>query len=160
LAPPKATTSTKTEKDGEALFKSIGCTLCHTQTLVTGESVFTGQNRVSFQPYTDVALHHMGSGLADFISQGGAGPDEFRTAPLWGVGQRIFFLHDGRARPDTGGLLKAVLSHKSTNPACTAGQTSTPDGVTCRSEANAVIDVFELLPADQQQDILNFLRSL
>jgi len=34
--------------------------------------------------------------LADNISQGSAGPDEFRSAPLWGVGQRLFFLHDGR----------------------------------------------------------------
>jgi hypothetical protein len=38
----------------------------------------------------------MGRGLADGIAQGGAGLDEFRTAPLWGVGQRVFFLHDGR----------------------------------------------------------------
>jgi CxxC motif-containing protein (DUF1111 family) len=34
--------------------------------------------------------------LSDGITQGGDGPDEFRTAPLWGVGQRVFFLHDGR----------------------------------------------------------------
>jgi CxxC motif-containing protein (DUF1111 family) len=160
LAPPTATTSTKSEKDGAGFFRSIGCTLCHTQTLTTGESVFTGQNRVSFQPYTDVALHHMGPGLADFISQGSAGPDEFRTAPLWGAGQRIFFLHDGRAGPNNGGLLKAILSHRSTNPACAEGQASTPDGVACRSEANPIVDVFELLPAARQQDILNFLRSL
>ena len=38
----------------------------------------------------------MGPGLADGIVQGGAQGDEFRTAPLWGLGQRIFFLHDGR----------------------------------------------------------------
>jgi CxxC motif-containing protein (DUF1111 family) len=38
----------------------------------------------------------MGSNLADGIKQGAAGPDPFRTAPLWGVGQRLFFLHDGR----------------------------------------------------------------
>ena len=38
----------------------------------------------------------MGSKLADGVTQGAAGPDEFRTAPLWGAGQRLFFLHDGR----------------------------------------------------------------
>ena len=46
--------------------------------------------------YSDVALHQMGPGLADDILQGAAAGDEFRTAPLWGLGQRIFFLHDGR----------------------------------------------------------------
>ncbi len=58
-------------------------------------------------------------------SQGSAGPDEFRTAPLWGVGQRIFFLHDGRATPANGGLLRAIEDH--------AGQ---------GSEANQVISLF------------------
>jgi CxxC motif-containing protein (DUF1111 family) len=159
-APPKPTTSTTSEKNGLSLFRSIGCTLCHTQTLITEESIFTGQTHVSFQPYTDVAIHHMGPGLADFVPQGGAGPDEFRTAPLWGAGQRIFFLHDGRSGPANGGLLNAILAHESTNPACAAGQAFTPDGVACRSEANAVVDKFEALTPSQQQDILNFLRSL
>jgi CxxC motif-containing protein (DUF1111 family) len=159
-APPKPTTSTSSELNGASLFQSIGCTLCHTQTLVTEESIFTGQTHVSFQPYTDVALHHMGPGLADFVSQGVAGPDEFRTAPLWGVGQRIFFLHDGRAGPSNGGLLRAILLHDSVNPNCVSGQTFTSDGVACRSEATNVTERFEALSPSQQQDILNFLRSL
>jgi CxxC motif-containing protein (DUF1111 family) len=46
--------------------------------------------------FSDLLVHHLGEGLSDGITQGGAGPDEFRTAPLWGVGQRVFFLHDGR----------------------------------------------------------------
>jgi CxxC motif-containing protein (DUF1111 family) len=70
---------------------------------------------------------------------GNAAADEFRTAPLWGIGQRLFFLHDGR----TNDLLQAIQSHAS-------------DG----SEANAVIGNFNALPAPSQQDILNFLRSL
>ena len=49
-------------------------------------------------------VHHMGVQLADDIIQGQAGPDEFRTTPLWGVGQRIFFMHDGR----TADLLEAI----------------------------------------------------
>ena len=85
----------------------------------------------------------MGSGLADNISQGTAGPDEFRTAPLWGVGQRLFFLHDGRADTANGGLLKAIEDHAGSG-----------------SEANRVIDLFQQLNAQQQQDLLNFLRSL
>jgi len=81
----------------------------------------------------------MGSGLADGISQGGAGPDEFRTAPLWGLGQRIFFLHDGR----TSDLLVAIEAHQSQG-----------------SEANGVIRTFNNLTEGQKQDLLNFLRSL
>jgi CxxC motif-containing protein (DUF1111 family) len=85
----------------------------------------------------------MGSSLADNVSQGSAGPDEFRTAPLWGVGQRIFFLHDGRATPANGGLLTAIESHASSG-----------------SEANQVISLFNALTDRQKQDLLNFLRSL
>ncbi|MGB6159322.1 MAG: di-heme oxidoredictase family protein, partial [Acidobacteriaceae bacterium] len=79
----------------------------------------------------------------DLITQGGAGPDEFRTAPLWGVGQRLFFLHDGRATPNNGGLLTAILDHASSG-----------------SEANAVVSNFQHLTQQQQQELLNFLRSL
>ena len=85
----------------------------------------------------------MGSGLADNVAQGGAGPDEFRTAPLWGVGQRVFFLHDGRATPANGGLLTAIQAHASRG-----------------SEANQVISLFNQLPPQEKQELLNFLRSL
>ena len=81
----------------------------------------------------------MGRALADGITQGAAGPDEFRTAPLWGVGQRVFFLHDGR----TSDLVEAIEGHRS------------PD-----SEASAVVRRFENLGTQQQQDLINFLRSL
>jgi CxxC motif-containing protein (DUF1111 family) len=165
-APPTPTTATQSELNGKALFGAsnstpgIGCVLCHSASLTTDRSPFTGMGGFTFAPYSDVALHHMGPGLADFVGQGVAGPDEFRTAPLWGVGQRIFFLHDGRAGPGNGGLLTAILAHKSTNPNCVAGQVSTPDGVRCNSEANTVINQFTALTSSQQQDILNFLRSL
>jgi CxxC motif-containing protein (DUF1111 family) len=59
--------------------------------------------------YSDLLLHHMGPGLADDIVQGNASGDEFRTAPLWGLGQRIFFLHDGRTRD----LIEAIRAHRS-----------------------------------------------
>ena len=81
----------------------------------------------------------MGPGLADGVSQGEAGPREFRTAPLWGLGQRIFFLHDGR----TSDLIAAIKAHASTG-----------------SEANGVVNNFLGLSEAQKQDLLNFLRSL
>jgi len=81
--------------------------------------------------------------LSDQVSQGAAGPNDFRTAPLWGVGQRVFFLHDGRATPANGGLLQAIEAHASQG-----------------SEANGVISLFNGLSDSQKQDLLNFLRSL
>jgi len=81
----------------------------------------------------------MGTGLADNVGQGGAGGDQFRTAPLWGLGQRIFLLHDGR----TTDLMQAIQAHASTG-----------------SEANTVISNFNSLSVAQQQALLDFLRSL
>ncbi len=81
----------------------------------------------------------MGVGLADGVSQGQAGPRDFRTAPLWGLGQRIFFLHDGRTKD----LVEAIQAHQSSG-----------------SEASGVITRFNSLRDDTKQDILNFLRSL
>ena len=93
----------------------------------------------TYNPFSDFALHHMGSVLADGVTQGAAGPDQFRTAPLWGVGQRLFFLHDGR----TSDLLQAIQAHSSNG-----------------SEANSVTRRFNSLSRSQKQDVLNFLRSL
>ncbi len=95
--------------------------------------------------YSDLVLHNMGPGLADDIAQVQAGPDEFRTAPLWGLGQRLFFLHDGRTRD----LVEAIQAHAS------AG-----DRRFGPSEANGVIAAYNRLGEQQKQDLLNFLRSL
>ncbi len=159
-APPTPTTSTTSEKNGAALFNSVGCNLCHTVSQVAEESPFPGRSNLTYKPYSDIAIHHMGPGLADFVSQGAAGPDEFRTAPLWGVGQRIFFLHDGRSGPANGGLIDAVRQHYSKDPSCAPGQQFNAAGVACASEANGVIAKAAALTTSQQQDILNFLRSL
>ena len=161
-APPAATTATTSERNGQTLFSSVGCNLCHSPALQTGASPYPGQGNVTARPYSDFALHHMSAGLADFVSQGDAGADEFRTAPLWGVGQRIFFLHDGRAGPANGGLTAAIRAHRSFSfdLLCLLGATVGSDGVNCVSEANAVVDRYNGLTAAQKQDLLNFLRSL
>jgi len=169
-APPTPTTHTTSELNGQSLFSSIGCALCHTVSLTTAASPFTGMGGVTYHPYSDVAIHHMGTDLLDGVMQGGAGPDEFRTAPLWGVGQRLFFLHDGR----TSNLLTAILVHADDGGQCTTteftasfldesnGSIYQPDSRTqfCGSEANGVISNFRNLSTSQKQDILNFLRSL
>ena len=149
LAPPPtgsvvlngSTVSASTISAGASLFSSIGCAICHNPTVGTTQvSNFTSSlSRAPVNAYSDIAIHHMGSGLADNVSQGGAGGDQFRTAPLWGLGQRIFLLHDGRTKD----LVDAIREHASQG-----------------SEANGVIHNFNRLNPQQQQDLLNFLRSL
>ena len=147
-SPPVPAPATQSTTNGANLFSSIGCALCHSPSLTSGASPYTGMSGVTYQPYSDFALHHMGDNLADGINQGAAGPDQFRTAPLWGLGQRLFFLHDGR----TADLLQAIKDHADSGK-CRGRQN-------CGSEADAVIHNFKGLNSSQVQDLLNFLRSL
>jgi CxxC motif-containing protein (DUF1111 family) len=144
LKPPIASTTNPggatSISNGSQMFNAIGCALCHTPTLPTTQSSMTADlNNANANLFSDLLVHNMGSNLADGVSQGTAGPDEFRSAPLWGLGQRIFLLHDGR----TTDLVEAIKEHASQG-----------------SEANGVIRNFNHLSPRQQQDLLNFLRSL
>jgi CxxC motif-containing protein (DUF1111 family) len=147
LAPPAPAPATPATVAGRAVFEEVGCAYCHTPRLMTGKAIASGSATspsaaLSNRPvnlYSDLLVHHMGSALGDGITQGGAGPDEFRTAPLWGVGQRAFFLHDGRTRS----LVEAIAAHRSRG-----------------SEASGVIARFERLPTPQKQQLVDFLRSL
>src|SRR5437588_10034406 len=149
LAPPKPSEDTpggvQSIGRGRSLFSGTGCALCHTPTMHTGNSSVAALRNKPVNLYSDLMVHDMGPGLADGVTQGQAGPREFRTAPLWGLGQRIFFLHDGR----TSDLVAAIEAHYSHG-------TTTRDA----SEANAVVRMFNNLPENQKQDLLNFLRSL
>jgi CxxC motif-containing protein (DUF1111 family) len=145
LAPPTPAPDTASIVRGRAAFAAVGCALCHTPTLMTGRSPIAALDAKPANLYSDLLVHNMGAALADDIVQGEAGPDEFRTAPLWGLGQRIFFLHDGR----TSDLLEAIRAHRS--PAT---------GRYRASEANGVVERFQSLGERDKQDVLNFLRSL
>jgi len=125
---------------GRTLFSSVGCAVCHTPSLTTQPSQLTaGLGNATANLFSDLEVHHMGTGLADNVSQGGAGGDQFRSAPLWGLGQRIFFLHDGR----TNNLVTVINAHGSTG-----------------SEANASLNAAAALSLTDQQNLINFLRSL
>jgi CxxC motif-containing protein (DUF1111 family) len=147
LAPPAPAPDTPSTVKGRAAFVRVGCAQCHTPSLTTGKMIASGSStspsaalsNQTVNLFSDLLVHHMGRALADGITQGGAGPDEFRTAPLWGVGQRIFFLHDGR----TSNLVEVIHAHRSRD-----------------SEASKVIERFDRLNTEEQQDIINFLRSL
>ncbi len=146
LGPPPPAPPTPSTQHGSAVFASIGCALCHVPAMTTGTGRVPGQQAASaalsnrqVALYSDLLVHHMGTRLADGITQGGAGPDEFRTAPLWGLGQRAFFLHDGR----TSNLVQVIQFHASQG-----------------SEANQIVQNYAALSPRDQQDLINFLRSL
>jgi CxxC motif-containing protein (DUF1111 family) len=143
-APMPSTTTpggTTSINNGLALFRAIGCATCHTPTVgnTQASNFTTSLSNAPVNAFSDLEIHHMGTGLADNVSQGGAGGDQFRTAPLWGLSQRIFLLHDGR----TTNLMHAIEAHHSSG-----------------SEATQVEENFDLLSPTQKQDLLNFLRSL
>ena len=139
LAPPTPAAPTASTTNGLAVFNAVGCADCHTPSLTTGPSPFgVDLDNATYSPFSDIALHNMGA-LADRVPQGGAGSDEFRSAPLWGAGQRLFFLHDGR----TANIVTAINAHFSTG-----------------SEANTSVSNLAARSATDQQNLVNFLRSL
>ena len=155
---------------GQHLFSQIGCALCHTPSFKTpgmanpqGPSQEIGPHVVALRGktvnlYSDLLVHHMGATLADNIVQGDAGPDEFRTTPLWGLGTRLFLLHDGR----TSDLLVAIRDHYSA-PHSDGGDNPAKDAHSRGyrpSEANGVIERFESLREEDKRAILEFLRDL
>jgi cytochrome c peroxidase len=164
LDAPQPVGFSSTAARGSALFGTgpehpgIGCAACHTPTMVTPpRSETAALQKLTVHPYSDLLIHHMGRNLADDITQGLATGDMFRTTPLWGVGQRRFFLHDGR----TTDLLKAIEAHYSAASDCDDDR-ERQTRPTCYgpSEANTVVGRFRALAPADQQAILDFLRSL
>jgi hypothetical protein len=159
-APQPAALSASAQR-GEQLFgidsarPGIGCAACHTPRMMTPpRSETAALENVTARLFSDLLVHHMGKGLADDITQGTATGDMFRTTPLWGVGQRVFFLHDGR----TSDLMKAIEAHFSgAGDECESDDRS---GCYGPSEANAVVRRFNALSRSDKQAILDFLRSL
>jgi CxxC motif-containing protein (DUF1111 family) len=141
--------------NGQVQFDSIGCVLCHLGAVgtVAGVTPFKtppssiqALSKVQVNLFSDLLVHHMGSCDADNVVQGQAAGDEFRTAPLWGAGQRAFFMHDGRDNS----IVQAVEDHYCATVTSQYGP----------SEANAVVDAFNALSTTNQQDLINFLRTL
>ena len=121
---------------GEAIFHEVGCAGCHTPSLRTGPSPIAALADQDVPLYSDLLIHDLGEYLADGIRQGEAGGTEWRTAPLWGLGRRLWFLHDGRATD----LRTAVELHN--------------------GEAKDSRDRLFTRKRDDLQDVLTFLRSL
>jgi len=145
MAPPTPGQQNSSTTNGKTQFTNAGCVYCHTTSFTTPATSRPALGSITINLYSDILVHHMGPGLADGLQQGSAGPDEFRTAPLWGIGQRLWFLHDGR----TSNIVTAIEDHFS------VGNSSYP-----ASEANQSVTNFNNLSPKNQQDLVNFLRSL
>ncbi len=142
-APPRRQANDPEVQAGERLFGIIGCAGCHAPSLYTGPSDIQALSRVVIHPYTDLLLHDMGADLDDGYTEGTALTSEWRTPPLWGLGLAEdsqggspFYLHDGRART----LETAIEFHN--------------------GEAAASRSAFQRLSPTEQQQLLQFLRSL
>lgn len=136
LPPPPPGTDVES---GRALFASAGCAACHVPKVpVAMADGTTGE----IAPYTDLLLHDMGESLADGMPEAAATGREWRTAPLWGLGQvrrtpdRAGYLHDGRARS----VAEAILWHG--------------------GEATPAREAFTRLDASSREALLKFLDSL
>jgi CxxC motif-containing protein (DUF1111 family) len=126
------------ERAGKKLFNSIGCADCHTANLGPIDGI-----------YSDLLLHKMGKELVgggaynappreipDMPTVEGAQPGEWRTPPLWGVGDSPPYLHDGRAAT----LDVAIQKH--------GGQ------------AEDSADRFRKLNPTEQNELIAFLKTL
>jgi CxxC motif-containing protein (DUF1111 family) len=129
---------------GEAAFNKAGCNVCHKKSMTTGNHANAALRFKTVNLFSDLIVHNVGTG--DGITQGLANGNQFRTAPLWGVGQRLFFLHDG-SKTD---LVEVINTHG--------------------GEATRVINNFNgvsvgtdksfNLTAVERQNLVFFLRSL
>jgi len=129
---------------GETAFNKAGCAVCHVKSMTTGNHATAALRFQTANLFSDLLVHDIGT--ADDIAQGGATGTQFRTAPLWGVGQRLFFLHDGRAAD----LVQAINAH--------AGEATRVinnfNGVSVGADATFNLN------GTEQLNLLQFLRSL
>ena len=128
---------------GKNLFNQINCVGCHKSTLQTSYSPIKGLSYKTFNPYTDLLLHDMGSGLDDGYTEGSAKTYEWKTPPLWGIGLsensqggNYFLMHDGRARS----IEQAILMH---------------GGEATSSKTN-----YQNLSQPDKESLLKFIKSL
>jgi CxxC motif-containing protein (DUF1111 family) len=129
---------------GEKLFEQAGCAACHLPTLTTGAKFppLPQLANQTFHPYTDLLLHDMGEALADGRPDYRAGPRDWRTPALWGLGLSVVvngsqaMLHDGRAR----NAAEAILWH---------------DG-----EGRQAREAFRTMPKAEREALLRFLASI
>ncbi len=127
--PPRTKTDPAREDEGEQIFETVGCGSCHVPSFPTTDGA-------EVHPYSDLLLHDVAEDGVLGIEEGAAGIHDFRTPPLWGLGQTGPYMHDGRASS----IEAAIGAH--------AGEAS-------RSR-NAV----SALSSEERAALLAFLKSL
>ena len=131
---------------GDSLFNSVGCAVCHTRTLVTaapGTLINGGAFAVPaalgnkiIHPFSDFALHNVGTGDGIVQNAGQSTANQLRTPPLWGVRARNRLMHEGLNIT----IFDAIQLH--------AGQ------------ATAARNNFNALSASSRNDLIAFVLSL
>lgn len=119
-------------QNGDILFSEIGCARCHTPVQIT-ESEDDAYDNLVIRPYTDMKV---------WTVNGGA----YRTPPLWGLGHNlqllernnrdVLFMHNGQAAS----IEDAIQLHS---------QDAAPERA-----------AFDRLSRSDQQDLINFVRTL
>lgn len=140
LAPaPTIVPSTQERKEmaarGRVVFQEIGCAVCHTPVLYTGEHPSEALRNRPVWLWSDLLLHDMGPELADNCGRN-ASPTEIRTEPLMGMRLKEKFLHNGA----TSDLRRVIELHGG-------------EGAVSRNR-------FFSLPAADQVAVVRFLRTL
>ena len=135
-----------TINQGEQVFVSTGCAICHTTTFVTapaGTPINGGSYKVpqalgsvTFHPYGDFLLHDVGTGDGIVQNGGQSTRNKVRTMPLWGLSKRSIFLHDGSSNS----LVDAIGRHK--------------------GEASDVVAAFKKLSPQDNDQLMQFLNTL
>ncbi|MFZ0637793.1 MAG: di-heme oxidoredictase family protein [Candidatus Acidiferrales bacterium] len=158
--------SSSVARTGNLFFDKIGCATCHVETLITAPAgtkidggTFTipvALGSIAFHPYGDFLMHDVGTGdgilqatrehygnkvfqiMSGYLSKQDfeATRNKIRTAPLWGVRLRPRLMHDAESLT----LRDAILRHG--------------------GEARHVSQQFEKLKPEDQEAIIEFLKSL
>jgi CxxC motif-containing protein (DUF1111 family) len=153
-------------KMGNGLFDKTGCATCHVETLTTAPAgtkidggTFTipaALGSITFHPYGDFLMHDIGTGdgilqatrehygnkvfqmMSGYLAKQNfeSSRNKIRTAPLWGVRLRPRMMHDGASLT----FRDAIMRHS--------------------GEAAHVTKQFEKLKRDEQEAIIEFLKSL
>jgi CxxC motif-containing protein (DUF1111 family) len=131
---------------GDPLFNQVGCAVCHTRNFTTAPAgtlinggAFTVPAALGdkiIHPFSDFALHNIGTGDGIVQNAGQSTANQIRTQALWGIRARNRFMHDGL----TVNVSEAIQRH--------AGQ------------ATAARNAFNALTAGQRSDLLFFVLSL
>ncbi|HSE19046.1 MAG TPA: di-heme oxidoredictase family protein [Pyrinomonadaceae bacterium] len=131
---------------GDSLFNAVGCNVCHTRTLVTaapGTLINGGAFTVPaalgnkiIHPFSDFALHNVGTGDGIVQNAGQGSANQIRTPPLWGIRARNRLMHEGLNVT----IFDSIQLH--------AGQ------------ATAARNNFNSLSAAQRNDLIAFVLSL